>query len=208
MAMTFGEKRPGKADGGASMRPRPVTPEWMFRAAAHYLERYASTAENLRRVLQRKISRRLQGAAPSEEDSDAAEVTLALPDHAAMIEETIARFVELKLLDDEAFAQARFSSLRRRGTSLRQAEAKLSQKGVDRETIADVLAADETGDRAAAHAYAKRRRLGPHRLRDRQARRDRDVAAMMRAGFGYRDAMVAIDGDGDGAGDGEDEAGS
>ena len=40
-------------------KPRPVTREWLFRAAAYYLGRYASTAENLRRVLERKVASRI-----------------------------------------------------------------------------------------------------------------------------------------------------
>ncbi|WP_188852541.1 regulatory protein RecX [Aureimonas glaciei] len=172
-------------DAVPKRRARPVTPEWLFRAAAHYLGRYASSAENLRRVLQRKTARRVAEAEEGEAPG---------PDECrAMIEATLMRFHELKLLDDDAFAAARLSSLRRGGASLRKIEAKLSEKGVDRETIAKTLEADESTDRTAAFAHARRRRLGPHRLRDRAERRERDIAAMMRAGFGLGDARAAID---------------
>ncbi|GGE24302.1 hypothetical protein GCM10011390_49640 [Aureimonas endophytica] len=171
-------------------RQKPVTREWLFRAATYYLERYASSSDNLRRVLRRKIDKRL---ATHEElpDEDARAA------HAAMLEETMARLAELKLLDDRAFAEARLRSLRRGGASARQAAAKLNQKGVDRETIAAVLDEDEASDRAAAHRYAERRRLGPHRLREREERRDRDIAAMLRAGYSLGDAKAAIDGEPD-----------
>ena len=171
-------------------KPRPVTREWLFRAAAYYLGRYASTAENLRRVLERKVASRIRdwGDDPKAPDPEAS---------AALVDATVAHFLELKLLDDRAFAEARLASLRRRGTSIRQVQAKLSEKGVDRELIAEVVGGDETDDRAAALAFARRRRLGPHRLRDRTERRDRDIAAMMRAGFGLSDARHAIDRDPD-----------
>lgn len=176
-------------------RPKPVTAEWLSRAAAHYLERYASSTENLARLLHRKIERRVRAAEaagePFADDGDAS------ARHQALVDETIAKFIELKLLDDRAYAEARFASLRRRGTSMRQATAKLGQKGVPRETLAAVTAADQMGEEAAARAYAKRRRLGPHRLRDREERRDRDIAAMMRAGFSYRDSLAAIDANGE-----------
>ncbi|WP_182084993.1 RecX family transcriptional regulator [Aureimonas sp. ME7] len=161
--------------------PRPISREWMFRAAAHYLERYASTEANLRRVLERKVLRRAR--ARGEEPEAFAE----------MIGETVGRFVELKLLDDRSFAESKLASLRRRGTSLRQSAAKLAEKGVDRETVAAVMAGDETDEEEAARRLAKRRRLGPHRLRERAERRDRDVAALMRAGFSYGHAAAAID---------------
>lgn len=160
---------------------RPVTREWLFRAAAHYLERYASSTANLKRVLLRKVTRRAgeRGEDPS--------------DFEGMIDETVARFVELKLLDDRSFAEGRLVTLRRRGASSRHSAMKLAEKGVDRDTIASVMAADETTEETAARALAKRRRLGPHRLRDRAERRDRDIAAMMRAGFSYPVATAAID---------------
>lgn len=157
----------------------------MFRAAAHYLERYASTQANLVRVLQRKVMRRCQAR-----DEDPAPF-------ATMIEETVARFVELKLLDDHAFAESKLASLRRRGASTRQSAMKLVEKGVHRDTIATVMEADETDEGEAARRLAKRRRLGPHRLRERAERRDRDVAALMRAGFSYGHAAAAIDADPD-----------
>lgn len=165
--------------------PRPVSREWMFRAAAYYLERYASTTANLRRVLERKVMRRCRerGEDPSV--------------HADLITQTVDSFVELKLLDDRQFAEGRLATLRRRGASKRQTAMKLSEKGVDRDTIAAVMEADTTDEPAAARALAKRRRLGPHRLRERAERRDRDVAALMRAGFSFRDAVAAIDGTGE-----------
>ena len=165
--------------------PRPITPEWLFRAAAHYLERYASTTANLRRVLERKVMRRAHARG-----EDAAE-------HLGLVETTVARFVELGLVDDRAFAEGRLASLRRRGTSRRMTTAKLLEKGVEKALVEELVAADETSERGAAQAYAKRRRLGPWRSRQREERRDRDVAARVRAGFAYPDAAAAIDSDAD-----------
>jgi regulatory protein len=68
---------------------------------------------------------------------------------------------------------------------------------VDRDTVAAVMANDETDEAEAARRLAKRRRLGPHRLRERVERHDRDVAALMRAGFSYGHAAAAIDGEAD-----------
>lgn len=165
--------------------PKPVTAEWLFRAAADYLGRYASSTERLRQVLARKVQRRAQLRG---EDASA---------FSGLVDETVARFIELGLLDDRAFAETKLASLRRRGTSKRQSAMKLAEKGVDRETVAAVLEADETDEEGAARALAKRRRLGPHRLTGRAERRERDVAAMMRAGFSYSLAAGVIDGDAD-----------
>ncbi|WAP71078.1 RecX family transcriptional regulator [Jiella pelagia] len=153
-----------------------------MRAAAYYLERYSSSTDNLRRVLRRKVMRRAQ--ARGEEPSQ----------HEPLIEATLARLAELGLLDDQAFASARLSSLRRKGTSRTMAAAKLREKGVSREIVDATLEADETGEPEAAAAYARRRRFGPHRSAGRPDRRDKEIAAMVRAGFSLRLAIAAVDG--------------
>ncbi len=118
-------------------------------------------------------------------------------DHKALIDAVTERFSELGFLDDRGFAEAKLRSMRRKGVSGRIAEARLAEKGVERAVIEAVAAEDETTEEEAAHAYAKRRRLGPWRLRDRVDRRERDIAAMMRAGFPYGLAVDVVDGGAD-----------
>lgn len=162
-------------------KQRPITEEWMQRAAAHYLGRYASTKANLERVLERKVRRR---AAALGEDAG---------DYISMIRATVARFEALKLLDDAAYAEMKLAGLRRRGASRAKAAATLSEKGVPAEIVDEALAADETEEQTAAYAYARRRRFGPFRARGRAERRDRDIAAMVRAGFPFALAAGVID---------------
>ena len=98
------------------------------------------------------------------------------------------------LVDDRRYAEARTASLRRRGGSARLIVAKLAAKGVEREVAAAALAGDTDADeRAAAKALARRRRLGPYRTRDRAVHRDKDLAALVRAGFNYGLARSVID---------------
>jgi regulatory protein len=64
----------------------------------------------------------------------------------------------------------------------------------DRESEAGSV---EVAELEAAATYARRRRLGPHR-RDPEARaerRERDLAALARAGFSYAIAQQIIDAD-------------
>ncbi|MBB3951561.1 regulatory protein RecX [Aureimonas jatrophae] len=163
--------------------PRPVSREWLFRAAAYYLERYSSSSGNLRRVLQRKVLKRTR-----ERGEEAG-------DFQGLIDETVAHFVELRLLDDKAYAESRVATLRRKGTSLSRTRMKLIEKGVDAETAQAALGRDETPEAEAAQRLVRRRRLGPYRTRERAERRDRDIAAVMRAGFSFRDAVAAVDGE-------------
>ncbi len=153
--------------------PRKITPKSLENVALHYLGRYATSSENLRRVLMRRVERsaRVHGTDPAE--------------GAAWVEALIARFQESRILDDAAYVGMRVATLRRRGDSARAIRAKLRGKGVAAGTVEEGLAG-ETGESelAAAIALVRRRRLGPCRVEtDRRAFFARDMAALARAGF-------------------------
>ncbi|TGD96665.1 regulatory protein RecX [Methylobacterium nonmethylotrophicum] len=160
-----------------------MTPAYLERAALSYLERYGASAEMLRRVLRRRVETRcrLRGEAPD--------------DFSEMVEAVVARALGAGLVDDAAFAAAKVRSLRRRGGSARAIGAKLAAKGVDRGIVGAALAeAEDGGEEEAARAYARRRRLGPFRSgAARAASRERDLAAMARAGFSLGLARRVID---------------
>jgi regulatory protein len=151
------------------------------KSAAAYLGRYATSSANLERVLQRRIQRwcRLNGG-----DSTA---------FSDLVTETVAFCVTHGLVDDAAFAEVRTATLRNRGWPSRRIRAGLAQKGLARDVIETALEQDEIGDEAAAMRFAQRRRLGPWRLTGRADKRERDIAAMMRAGFGMDLARATID---------------
>ncbi|MCY1642006.1 RecX family transcriptional regulator [Methylorubrum sp. SL192] len=196
IARTVSSRRDGPTDGRHDGRPEarpepPVTAAWLERVTTHYLDRYGASSEMLRRVLARRIDRRCRSR---DEDASA---------HAGLIEETVARAQKAGLVDDARFAAARLRGLRRRGTSTRQAQARLAAKGIDRETIAATLAEEDEAagtqegeadtEERAAFAYARRRRLGPYRRPEtREANRERDLAAMARAGFSYALAKAVL----------------
>ena len=165
-------------------KPRQITPDYLEKAALFYLERYASSSQNLKAVLRRKVWR---AARETEVDQDAAD---------GWIDAVVAKLLHAGLLDDRAYAEMRVLSLRRQGESARAIRMKLAAKGVDADTIARALdqADDENDDLAAAIAYARRRRLGPFRASaQRQERRDKDMAALARKGFGLAICRAVID---------------
>lgn len=171
--------------GRQRRKPRKVTSDSLRNAALHYLERYASSAGNLRQVLRRRV---LRAARFHETDRDQAD---------RWIEEIVAGFQSSGILDDAAYAEARVQSMFRQGRSLRAMARELKKKDVADDDIARALDAlgSEHGDpnRAAAIRYARKRRLGPFRTDDRDGRRERDLAAMARAGFDYDTARGIID---------------
>jgi len=188
-------RRTGRSDRAGDRRrrgPRRVTKERLERAALHYLERFASSAENLRRMLMRRVERSARAHGTDRETG------------AAWVAEIVESSVRSGLVDDRSYAEGRALTLFRRGASSRAIRAQLRAKGVADDDIQAALArlAEEAAEpeTAAAAAYARRRRLGPYRAAaERTARREKDLAAMARAGFAYDLARRIIDADDAGA---------
>ena len=170
---------------------KPITAKYLQNAAAFYLERYPSTAEGLRRVLKRRVAKAKMAEAP------------IVVDVQRVIDGIVAKFVAAGVIDDKAFAQTKARALHRRGTSSRQTRQRLKLAGIDDETLDQAIAGlDQELDTdprqrewQAAVALARRRRLGPFRQKDRKENRNRDLAAMARAGFDYDLARKVIDGE-------------
>ncbi len=166
--------------------PRKITPQSLDNAALHYLGRFGTSAENLRRVLMRRVERaaHAHGGDPAVGE--------------AWVEALVERYLASGLLDDRAFAEARASSLHRRGLPAHGIRVRLRQKGVGDDDLEAALAGLGDGaaavERRAAVNLARRRRLGPFRPGEgRAARRDRDLAALARAGFPLEVARWVVD---------------
>ncbi|HSI00978.1 MAG TPA: RecX family transcriptional regulator [Reyranella sp.] len=169
--------------------PKPITARSLHNAAAFYLERYPSTAENLRRVLLRRVRKAEMADAP------------VIDNVQQTIDAIVAKFVFAGAVDDQAFAQTKARALHRRGSSSRLTRQKLKLAGIDGDTLDKAMAGlDQELDTdprqrewQAAVALARRRRLGPFRPKDRTEHRNRDLAAMARGGFEYQLARKVID---------------
>lgn len=202
--MTETPDQAGAARAGPSRgrrAPRKITPGYLENYAQFYLQRYASSAENLRRVLYRRVWKSC-----AHHGTDEAEGR-------AWVDALVARYVRAGLVDDRLYAEGRARALFRQGVPPVMIRRRLQAKGVGAAEIEGALAAlaEDTPDPelAAAIAYARRRRLGPWRDGQgrngegrngkgragdaRAERRGKDLAAMARAGFGYDAARRVID---------------
>ena len=171
--------------GKPRRKPRQATPERLRKAALSYIDRYATSSANLRDVLMRRVRRSAQLHGTD------------LKKAGLWADELVADLVSRNLVNDFLYAESRTLSLYRSGASRRKIEMFLKSKGVEQ---ADIMAAlnaleetDPDAEFTAACRHAQRRRLGPWRRDDRTARRDRDLAAMARAGFEYQIASQIID---------------
>ncbi|MFO0728724.1 MAG: RecX family transcriptional regulator [Myxococcota bacterium] len=146
-----------------------------FRALA-YAERFSTTGHRMRAVLERAIRRS------------------ALPEDAerlrAAAEKLVERLIRAGVVNEERFGEARASRLHRQGHSARAIGERLRVAGLSSEqiqrSIAEAGAGGLEGERAAARAYAKKRRLGAFRGEDPAPFRQKDLAAMARRGFSRR----------------------
>jgi regulatory protein len=180
--------------------PRRVTRDYLMNYATWYLERFAASRARLERLMRGKI--RLSVA---EHGTDPQEAELWMQNVLAALEKA-------GFINDDAYALGRARSMLRKGKALRVIAADLNARGIVSDKIDDALGklrdeAEDASDEdmrgtdpnlAAAAAYARRRRLGPFRRPDmRDEKRDKDLAALARQGFGYDTATRIIDGDED-----------
>lgn len=165
--------------------PAKITPSYLENAALHYLERFASSSANLRRVLMRKVARSVAHWGGESQD------------HAAQVDATLAKLARLGYLDDAAYAESKVRALHRSGKGTRTIRATLAAKGIGGEHAAaalDALAEDVAEpDLAAAIRLARKRRLGPFRSDGRAELRNKDLAALARAGFDFDTCRRVID---------------
>lgn len=195
-------EKPGKKAGfgaknarapGTRKAPRKISPQYLENAALYYLQRYATSVENFRRVMTRKIRRSCT--------FHKTEPEAFLP----LVEDLIARYLRAGLLNDKGFAEARVSSLRRKGLSKKAIHAKLQAKGLGTAAIETALGTvdaartvddeDRSPEMTAALTFARKKRLGPFRKQPTAdiKQRQKELAAMGRAGFSYEIARAALE---------------
>ena len=166
-------------------RPRKMSAQRLHAIALAYLDRYEASEASFRAMLERRV---FKSAKAHDEDPDR---------FADMIEAEVEKAISAGLIDNRRFAENQVYRQRSRGASSRAIAARLKGKGIDADLIDHALESDDRSDEAAAWRYAQRRRLGPFRTHDREARRERDMAALCRAGFSFSLAAQIVDGDPD-----------
>ena len=157
--------------------PTPLDRPRLEELALAYVARFATSAGKLERYLLRKLRERGwegEGAPP--------------------VEAIIARHVELGYIDDAGFARARAGSLLRRGYGPRRIGQALGEAGIA-EPIRHDVRPDAAARRQAALALARKRRFGPFGAKAAAdpALRQKQIAAMLRAGHMLAEIRGVID---------------
>lgn len=171
----------GETNSGGSRRPRkrkarPLDQTALRDLALSYAARFATSAAKLEAYLLRKIRER--GVAE---------------DAGLDVRAVVDRLVELKYVDDEAYARARSGSLLRRGYGARRVEETLRHSGIAAE-LRDDMAPSEYAQREAAIRLAQKRGFGPFaKLPVDPDKREKQIAAMARAGHGFAAARFVVE---------------
>jgi regulatory protein len=154
--------------------PRPLDAATLDALALSYVARFATSEAKLATYLRRKVAERgwdAPGTAP--------------------VAAIVARFAEAGYIDDAAFARGKSAALHRRGYGARRVGQALIAAGIGEDTRAAAIA--EGDPRAAALAFARRRRIGPFGPGDAdRVLRERQIAAMLRAGHPLDSARALV----------------
>lgn len=146
----------------------PLTPAGLDALALRYVERFATTRGKLAAYLARKVRERGWDG-PRADPQAIAE-----------------RMAGLGYIDDRAYAEAKARALVRRGYGTRRVSQALRAAHVAPDDA--VIAIEESEGQAfdSAIAFARRRRFGPFAAaRPDERTRDRQLAAMLRAGHSF-----------------------
>ncbi len=176
-------RKPRSAQSDRAKRPPNVTRVGLEGAALRYLERFDCSVARLKKVLTERVVKAARAGVEG-----AAEAP-------AIVAQILARYQESGLLNDERFAKNFAERQRDRGGSRRVIEQKLRARGIQSATVEQLLPRHESAasEFEAAQAFARRRRLGPHRKPEtRDEFRRKDLMAMARAGFDYDTASRVI----------------
>lgn len=161
--------------------PKKITATYLHNSGLYYLQRFAASTGQFRRVMQRKIDKScLFHKEQNREDC------------LRILDELIQTFQRSGLLNDEGYATGAIRSLRHRGLSTRAIIAKMDMRGISSEITQRTLReidndSVENPDLIAALRVARRRRVGPFRKSDSvdDAAKDKALAALARSGFSY-----------------------
>lgn len=161
----------------ARRAPRPLDQERLEDLAVRYVARFATTRSKLERYLTRKVRER--GWSGDGEPS---------------VEALAQRFADQGYVDDAAFALAKAGSLSSRGLGKRRLAQTLHAAGVAQDDRATAYARADRDQVDSALRLARRRRIGPFaELAETDPRKkDKAIAAMVRAGHSYALAKVIV----------------
>jgi len=160
--------------------PKKITESYLTNSGKFYLERFAASTEQFRRVMTRKIRK-----------SCAHHPDQQLEDCLAGLEKIIVKFQSAGFLNDAGYSTGLALSLKNRGWPRGRIIMRLKEKGISPDLIERAVPpAAEGGDFHDALIWIKRKKIGPYATREKSF--DKNLASLGRAGFDYHSASKAL----------------
>ena len=162
---------------------KQMTEKRLMNIALFYLSRYDASEAKLRTMLSRRILKmKMRGEEIPEE------VT-------TWVENVIRKIRDYAYIDDKRYAENKIRTMVEQGKSERYMSLKLKEAGINSQAIHRIL--EEMGssevDRALCYAYKKK--LGQFRSKSQRIDyRQKDMAALARAGFSYEVSLAVLEG--------------
>lgn len=163
---------------------KKITKQRLKNVALYYLQRFESSRGNLQKVLMKRITEYAYQN-PDYDKSEALE----------WVEELLNDFEGYGYINDGRYAEIKIRDYVNAGKSLRYIQGKLQQKGIDTNVVENILEEQEYDAWEVALKFAKKKRIGPYRLDDenRSENRQKDMGALVRAGFDYDVTTKVLD---------------
>ena len=155
---------------------KKITPQRLKNIGLYYLKRFESSVENLRSVLQKRVNQYAKEN-PEFNKQEAYQ----------WVENVLAEFEKLHYLDDDRFTEIKVRHYLSVGKPARYIQNKLREKGITNAQIDEMLDDFGYNPQEMALKLAKRKKIGPFRPDEesRKINRQKDMAALVRAGFDY-----------------------
>jgi regulatory protein len=171
---------PPRAQARQKKAPKKITETYLHNSALYYLQRFAASSNQFRKVMQRKID--LSCRHHTDQNPE---------DCRELLERLVTRFQDNGLLNDDTYARGMVITLRRRGISERAIFMKLQNKGLSEGQIKDALegfnsendTSTAESEYRAALKLARKKRVGPYAVVEFEY--DRALSAFARAGFSF-----------------------
>ena len=167
-------------------KPRKMTKIRLQNIALYYLERFDSSADNLRKVLKQKLLK----------------YSFEVPDFNASeaetwIDEIITYCEKYGYINDNRYAETKINNYLLSGKPARYIKQKMQQKGVDESTVDKILQNSNIDETQLALNFAAKKKIGPFRPQVQDSRQylQKDLATLVRAGFSYEIARQVLEED-------------
>ena len=170
-------------------KPKKITETYLHNSGLYYLQRFATSTENFRRVMMRKVDKSCR-AHPEQQVEDCRK----------LVDDLITKFVKSGLLNDPVYARSIVNSQRRAGKSLRTIQGYLRSKGLSSEVTEQAIQEfneDRDKDPAqieyeSAMIFARKKRLGPFRTSE-EYDTQKELGRLARAGYSYDTARRVLE---------------